>query len=92
MYGRLDMHCDVIVWILGHHNVVGCYDDDVLVEIEQEMQITRVKLQHWTSRKEHVVIHVCMFGMQFKDFYMHYGYMYAFHSIDVMVTYMIDAS
>jgi len=31
------MHCDVIVWILGHHNVVGCYDDDVLVEIEQEM-------------------------------------------------------
>jgi len=36
---------------LGHHDVVGCYDVDVLLEIEQEMQIMKVKLQHWTSRQ-----------------------------------------
>jgi len=30
--------------------------------------------------------------MQVKDCYMNYGYVYSFHSIDVMVTYMIDAS
>jgi hypothetical protein len=25
-----------------------CYDANVLAEIEQEMQIIKVKLQHWT--------------------------------------------
>ena len=30
--------------------------------------------------------------MQVKDYYMHYDYVYACHSIDVMVTYMVDAS
>jgi len=29
---------------LGHHDVVGCYDVDVLPKIEQEMQIIKVKL------------------------------------------------
>jgi len=31
------MHCEVIVCILGHHGVVGCYDVKVLADIEQEM-------------------------------------------------------
>jgi len=46
------MPCEVIVWNLGH------YDANVLAEIEQEMQIIKVKLQHWTSRQEQIVIHV----------------------------------
>ena len=41
-----------------------CYDVDMLAEIEQEMKIIKVKLQHWTSRQEHLIIHVCMLGMQ----------------------------
>ena len=41
---------------LCHHYVVGCYDVEVLDKIEQEMQIIKVKLQHWTSRQEHVII------------------------------------
>jgi len=40
-----------------------CHDANVLAEIEQQMQIIKVKLQHWTSRQEHVVIQVCMLGM-----------------------------
>ena len=47
----------------GHHDDIGCYDSNVLDEIEQEMQIIKVKLQHWTSRQEHVIIQVCMLGM-----------------------------
>jgi len=31
------MHCELIVRILVHHVVVGCYDVDVLDEIEEEM-------------------------------------------------------
>lgn len=31
---------------LGHHDVVGFYDVDVLDKIEHEMQIIKVKLQH----------------------------------------------
>jgi len=41
---------------LGHHDAIGYYDADVLVEMEQEMQIIKVKLQHWTSSQEHVII------------------------------------
>jgi len=40
-----------------------CYDANGLDEIEQEMQIIKVKLQHWISRQEHVVIHIFMLGM-----------------------------
>ena len=50
---------------LGHKYVVDCYDADVLAEIEKEMQIIKVKLQHWTSRKEHdilpIVCWACMY-------------------------------
>jgi len=35
---------------LGHHGA------NVLNEVKQEMQIIKVKLQHGTSRQEHVVI------------------------------------
>ena len=31
-------------------------------------------------------------GMWVNDYYMHYGYVYAFHSIDDMVTYMMNTS
>ena len=37
MYSKSNMHCEVILCILGHHDVVGCYDAYVLVEIEQDM-------------------------------------------------------
>ena len=37
---------EVIVCILGHHDVVGCYDVDLMAKIEQEIQITKVRLQH----------------------------------------------
>ena len=40
----------------------------------------------------HTNLYVWNVGMQVKDCYMHYGYVYAFHSIDVMVTCMIDVS
>jgi len=43
---------------LGHHDVVGCYDVDVFVEIEHELQIIKVNLQHWTSRQQHVILHI----------------------------------
>jgi len=36
--------------------ILVCYDANVLAEIEKEMQIIKVKLQHWTSRQEHVII------------------------------------
>ena len=41
---------------LGQHGSIGCYDANVLAEIEQEMQIIKVKLEHWTSRQDHIVI------------------------------------
>jgi len=44
--------------------ILVCYDVDMLAEIEKDMQIIKVKLQHWSSRKEHVIIQVCMLGMQ----------------------------
>ena len=28
---------------LGHHGAIGCYNVNVMVEIEQEMQIIKVK-------------------------------------------------
>jgi len=31
------MPSEFIVCNLGHHDVVGCYDSNVLVDIEQEM-------------------------------------------------------
>ena len=43
--------------------VLVCYDSNALNEVKQEMQIIKVKLQHWTSRRVHVIIHVCMLGM-----------------------------
>ena len=42
------MPCEVIVCNLGHHDAIGCYDANVLAEIEQEMQIIIMRLQHWT--------------------------------------------
>jgi len=74
-----------------------CYDANVLNEVKKDMQIIKVKLQHWTSRQEHVVIHVCMLGMLLcrlrivmciRVIYITFMYM----SFDVMVTFMIDAS
>jgi len=34
MYGRSNMPCEVIVCNLGHHDAIGCYDANVLDEIE----------------------------------------------------------
>ena len=31
------MPCEVIVCNLGHHGAIGCYDANVLAEIEQGM-------------------------------------------------------
>jgi len=31
------MPCEFIVCNLGHHDAIGCYDANVLAEIEQEM-------------------------------------------------------
>jgi len=31
------MPCEVIVYNLGHHHAIGCYDANELVEIEQGM-------------------------------------------------------
>lgn len=45
MYGRLNILCKVIVCSLCHHGDVGCYDANVVAEIEQEMQIIKVRLQ-----------------------------------------------
>ena len=42
--------------------ILVCYDANLLIEIEKEVKIIKVKLQHWTSRQEHVVIQVCMLG------------------------------
>lgn len=50
------MPCEVMVYNLCHHDAIGFYDANVLVEIEQEMQIIKVKLWHWTSKQEHIVI------------------------------------
>ena len=88
------MHCEVIVCSLCHHDVVGCYDAIVLAKIEQEMQIIKVKLQHQTSKREHVKLYVGHAGMQVKVCYMHQGYIHLviYMSFDVMVTYLIDAS
>lgn len=36
----------VIVCILGHHELLVCYYVDMLVEIEWERKIIKVKLQH----------------------------------------------
>ena len=38
------MHYEVIVCILGHHDIVGFYDVDVLTEIEQGMHIIIMRL------------------------------------------------
>ncbi len=40
------MPCEVIVCNLGHHDVIDCYDANVLAEMEQEMQTIKVRLQH----------------------------------------------
>ena len=40
------MPCEVIVCNLGLHSAIGCYDDNMLAEIEQEMQIIIMRLQH----------------------------------------------
>lgn len=40
------MPCEVIVFNLGHHDAISCYDTNVLDEIEQEMQIIIMRLQH----------------------------------------------
>jgi len=37
MYSKSNMHCEVTVCSLCHHDVAGCYHANVLVEIEQEM-------------------------------------------------------
>jgi len=42
------MPCEVIVCNLGLHSAIGCYDDNMLAEIEQEMQIIIMRLRHWT--------------------------------------------
>ena len=42
------MPCEVIVCNLGRHGAIGCYDANVLAEIEMEMQIIIMRLQHWT--------------------------------------------
>ena len=95
MNSRLNMACEVKVCNLCHHGAISYYDANLLAEIEQEIHILKLKLQHWTSRQEHVIIqlsYVWHAGMKVKDFYMHYDYVYVFHSIDVMVTCMIDVS
>ena len=46
MNSRLDLHGEVIVCNLGHHEAIGCYDANELVEIEQGMQIIIMRLQH----------------------------------------------
>ena len=40
------MAWEVMVWKLGHHDDIGCSDANVLAEIEQEMQIIIMRLQH----------------------------------------------
>lgn len=42
------MPFEFIVCNLGHHDAIGCYDNNVLAEIEQEMQTLKVTLQHYT--------------------------------------------
>jgi len=71
---RSNMPCEVIVRNLGHHDAIDCYDANVLDEIEQEMQIIIMRLQHWTWGKRKSSYTYCMFGMQvrsLKDIYMH---------------------
>lgn len=46
MYSRSNMPCEFILCNLGHHDAIGCYDANELVEIEQGMEIIIMKLQH----------------------------------------------
>ena len=43
---RSKMPCEVIVCNLGHHDAIGCYDANELVEIEKGMWIIIMRLQH----------------------------------------------
>ena len=43
---------------LGHHDAIDHYDANVLTEIEHEVQISKVNIQHWTLRQEQIVIQV----------------------------------
>ena len=44
--------------------ILVCYDANVLAKIEQEMKTIKVNLQHWISRREHVVLQIWILGMQ----------------------------
>ena len=44
---------------LGHHGAIGCYDANLLAEIEKEIQIIIHVLYVWHA------------SMQVKDFHMH---------------------
>ena len=43
--------------------ILVCYDANILDKIKEDMETIKVKLQHWTSWQEHVVIQVWMLGM-----------------------------
>ena len=67
-----------------------CYYANALVEIKQEMHTIKLKLQHWTSRPEHVIMHVCILGMQVCRLRIVICIRFMYMSFDVMVTFMID--